>query len=285
MIVAVEAPAPVDQALVELPEFDRKRIAEAAASSTSHSPPKDIDVTRTRAEPVGGAPGLLAELLIQRATMISVATGGARIQEVDDYYIARQARIRAQMPGAVVYGNLYANLWDWYAFWKDNLFTYADRRKYVRDLFAGPIAAIATRSSIPSLHRQPTGWDRVDRTLEKARTALDAASAEEDWQAIGLLCREATISLAQAVYDPALHEPLDGVAPSPTDANRMLEAYIAHVFPGPSNKEVRAHFRASLALALNLQHRRTATHQLAALCIEATSSTVSVISIIARPDL
>ncbi|WP_169833111.1 hypothetical protein [Sphingomonas panacis] len=30
----------------------------------------------------------------------------------------------------------------------------------------------------------------------------------------------------------------------------MLEAYIAHVFPSGSNKEVRAHHRASLALAL-----------------------------------
>ncbi|WP_372784604.1 hypothetical protein [Phenylobacterium sp.] len=285
VVVSVEAPAPVDEGLANLPDFDRKRIAEAAASATEHLAPEDIEVTRTGAEPVGGAPGLLAELLIQRATMISVATGGTRIQEVDDYYIAREARIRAQMPGAVVYGNPYPSLWDWYAFWKDSLPTYADRRKYARELFAGSIAAIATRSWIPARSREPTGWERVDRTVAKARAALEAASAEEDWQGIGLLCREAMISLAQAVYDPALHDSLDGLAPSATDANRMLEAYIAYAFPGPSNKEVRAHGRASLALALNLQHRRTATRQLAALCLEATSSTVSVISIIARPDL
>src|SRR3546814_4225295 len=61
----------------------------------------------------------------------------------------------------------------------------------------------------------------------------------------------------------------------------MLEAYIAYVFPGGSN-EVRTHHRASLALALNLQHRRTATKQLAALCVEATASTTAVVSIIAR---
>jgi hypothetical protein len=184
----------------------------------------------------------------------------------------------------VVYGNPFFNLWDWYAFWKDKLPTYADRRKYVRDLFAGSIAAVATRSTLPTTHRAPTGWERVDRAVAKARAALDTATAEEDWQAIGLLCREATISLAQSVYDPAFHESLDGVTPSPTDANRMLEAYIAHAFPGPSNKEVRAHGRASLALALNLQHRRTATRQLAALCLESTSSTVAVVSIIARPN-
>ncbi|MDK2756895.1 MAG: hypothetical protein KYX66_09175, partial [Blastomonas fulva] len=127
-------------------------------------------------------------------------------------------------------------------------------------------------------------WERVDRALSKARTQLESASAEEDCQAIGLLCREVIISLAQAVYDPTIHESLDGVRPSDTDANRMLEAYIGHVFPGASNKEVRAHHRASLALALNLQHRRTATRLLAALCVEATASTTAVVSIIARSD-
>jgi len=111
---------------------------------------------------------------------------------------------------------------------------------------------------------------------------LNSASAEEDFQATGLLCREVIISLAQAVYDPAIHDSLDGVVPSDTDANRMLEAYIQFAFPGGSFKEVRSHARASLALALNLQHRRTATRQLAALCVEATGSTTAVISIIAR---
>jgi len=120
----------------------------------------------------------------------------------------------------------------------------------------------------------------VDRTLAKARTRIDTASGEEDYQAIGLLCREVMISLAQAVYDPAIHFSEDGVLPSPTDANRMLEGYVAHSFPGESYKEVRAHARAALSLALNLQHRRTATRKLAALCLEAATSATAVIAII-----
>lgn len=120
--------------------------------------------------------------------------------------------------------------------------------------------------------------------MAKARAQFDKASDEEDYQSIGLLCREVTISLAQAVYDASIHESLDGVPPSHTDANRMLEAFVTHSLSGSSKKEVRAHARASLALALNLQHRRTATRQLAALCQEATSSTVAVISIIAREE-
>lgn len=280
----VNAPAPIGEALSKLPSQDRKRIAEAIASTyPNKKAPDDIVITATDAT-VGGAASLLAELLIHRDMMIDVATGGARIQEVDDYYRAREIRIRHAIPEGVRYQNPHDDLWDWYRQWSSDLPQYKDRRFYVRQLFGPAIDAISRRSSLPSEPREPTGWERVDRALSKARTQLETASAEEDCQAIGLLCREIIISLAQAVFDPAIHESLDGIRPSETDANRMLEGYIAHVFPGASNKEVRAHARASLALALNLQHRRTATRQLAALCVEATASTTAVISIIARAN-
>lgn len=214
--------------------------------------------------------------------MIDVATGGARIQDFDDHYRAREVRIRQAAPADVRYCNPHPDLWSWYRHWSSELPQYKDRRFYVRQLFAGPIDAIAKRSLLPSEPRELTGWERVDRALSTARTQLEFASAEEEYQAIGLLCREVIISLAQAVYSPEIHESLDGIQPSDTDANRMLEAYIAHAFPGASNKEVRAHHRASLALALNLQHRRTATLLLASLCVEATASTTAVVSLIAR---
>ncbi|MCA0431687.1 MAG: hypothetical protein LCH46_00350 [Proteobacteria bacterium] len=283
----VEAPMPIDEALKKLPPQDRKRIAEAIATAyPNRKAAHDIAVRSTDAAAVGGAAALLAELLIHRDMMIDVATGGARIQDVGDYYQAREARIRQTIPEGVTYDNPHGDLWAWYQHWRAELPQYEDRRFYVRQLFGPAIEAVAKRSSLPSEPREATGWERVDRALSKARTQLEAASAEEDLQAIGLLCREVIISLAQAVYDPTIHESLDGVRPSETDANRMLEAYIAHVFPGASNKEVRAHHRASLALALNLQHRRTASRQLAALCVEATASTAAVVSIIARvsPD-
>lgn len=65
-------------------------------------------------------------------------------------------------------------------------------------------------------------------------------------------------SLDQAVYDPRVHKTLDDVTASSACANRMLKAYIAHAFPGSSNKEIRVRARVSLALALDLQYRRTA---------------------------
>jgi len=281
-VVTVYAPTPIDDALEALPPEDRKRIAEAVANG--YLKRRSYDDIRVESIPhvADGIVTLLAEMIIHRAMMVSVATGGTRIQEVNDYYITREARIRERMPTDIKYANPHDDLWAWYKHWNANFGSYAERRQYVREMFNPAIAALSRRSTVAIPEREPTGFERVDRAMGKARSQFELASDEEDYQAIGLLCREVIISLAQAVFDPEIHETLDGVTASATDANRMLEAYIGHVFPGGSNKEVRAHARASLALALNLQHRRTATKQLAALCVEATASTTAVISIIAK---
>lgn len=282
----VAAPAPVDAALKALPPADRKRVAEAIAAAYQSSPTfDDIRVDTIHNTAVQGGASVLAELIIHRDMMIAVATGaGVRIQDVNDYYIAREARLRGSLPHDANYENPHDDLWAWYHYWSRNFGRWTERRHYVNGLFAHAIKAMAKRSTASPSPRKPTGWERVDRTLSKARLQIELASAEEDYQAIGLLCREVIISLAQAVFNPTIYETIDGVEASKTDANRMLEAYIAHVFPGESYKEVRAHFRASLALALNLQHRRTTTRQLAALFVEATASTVAVVLIIARPE-
>ena len=192
-MVVVSAPQPFAEALQGLPPQDRHRIAEAAFSLREEGRvPEDI-VVKLVGEPVDGLPALLPELLIHREMMIAVATGGRSIQEVDDYYGARQARIaEACIAAGIPYENPYTSLWDWYHYWKENFGKWSERRHYVRGLFASPIAAAAGRIANPSpvAEREPTGWERVDRCLARARTQLDTASSEEEWQSVGLLCRE-----------------------------------------------------------------------------------------------
>lgn len=282
-IAIVSAPTPIDEALRKLPNYDQKRVAEAIANGYGRNGSFEL-VVQTVQHEVEGVPALLADLLIHREMMIDVSTGGQRIQEVNDYYRAREVRIRERMPADVQYDNPHKDLWAWYHHWSNKLPQYKDRRIYARQLFGPAIETLAKRSSVPLPEREASGWERVDRALSKARAQLGLASAEEDFQQIGLLCREVLISLGQAVYDPQLHSSPDGVEPGETDANRMIGAYIAFAFAGSSNEEVRAHAKASLRLALALQHRRTANWRLATLCLEATSSTVAVISIIARPS-
>jgi hypothetical protein len=128
---------------------------------------------------------------------------------------------------------------------------------------------------------EPTGWEKVDRALGKALAQLGTATSEEDYQGIGLVCREGLISLAQEVYDPRRHRLEGDPNPSGTDAKRMLEGFIAAELAGGSNEAFRAHVRSALKLANDLQHRRTADHMAASLCIEATTSVVNSIAIVA----
>ncbi len=123
-------------------------------------------------------------------------------------------------------------------------------------------------------------WSAVDRALTKVAEQLHRGGGAEDFQPIGLSCREALISLAQAVFDPSRHKVEDGVQPSTTDSKRMLDAFFTSELSGGSNEEARRHARAAVSLADALVHRRTATYRDAALCVEATHSTVNLVSIV-----
>ena len=96
-----------------------------------------------------------------------------------------------------------------------------------------------------------------------------------------MLCRDALISVAQAVYQRERHPSLDGTEPSSSDAKRMLEAYVAVELSGGANEEARKHARSALDLANVLTHRRTAGFRDAALCVEATTTVINVVAIVA----
>jgi hypothetical protein len=127
---------------------------------------------------------------------------------------------------------------------------------------------------------EPTGWEKVDRQLQEARLRLDTASTEEQFQTVGLICRETLISLAQTIYNPEKHQPIDEKIPSDTDASRMLQAFFGTELMGNANEESRAHAKAALRLAVGLQHKRTADFRMAALCAEATVATVNIVAIV-----
>jgi hypothetical protein len=127
---------------------------------------------------------------------------------------------------------------------------------------------------------EPTGWSKVDRQIAQARAALMAARNEEDFQGVGLLCREALISVALHCYDPAKDTSRGGVSPSTTDAKGMLELIFDSKLAGSANEEARAHSRAAVKLSYALQHKRTATFTMAALCLEASVSVVNLLAIL-----
>lgn len=227
---------------------------------------------------------LITSIETQKASMIAVATGGPRIKEMNSEYETRRQKImRALDKLSITDPNPYPDLWSWYGKWSDgSLPTYQSRRRYIADLYQPLLDALHLSAKATAVQplEEPTGWVRVDRSVDKIVKALETARNEEDFQAVALLCREAIISLAQAVYDPEQHLSLDGVTPSSTDAKRMLESYIAESLKGSSHDYQRKFAKAAFDLAVNLQHRRTAVFRDAALCTEATRSLINVVAVI-----
>ena len=223
---------------------------------------------------------LLEAIEYLRNTMNAVATGGPLINDVvNDQFQITYTLVAEELSNLGIKNPLpYKNLWDWYRCWNSgDMLTYQSRRAFVSELFNPLISRIST-GQVEEF--EPTGWARVDRTVGELRERLASATHEEQFQAVGLLCREALISLAQAVHIPEQHPTLDSIAPSPTDAKRMLEAYIAVELGGKTNDEARKHARSALALAANLQHKRTAGFRDAAMCVEATTSVTNIIAVI-----
>lgn len=227
---------------------------------------------------------LIKQIEKLRNIMVSVSTGGERVDNVNAEYQSSYAEADAALQERGFENpNPYLDLWEWYGRWSSgDLPSYQSRRQYLAEMFSPILQRIRNQSSGRGIEtsNEPTGWPKVDRTIGEIRKRLAEARNEEHFQAVGLLCREALISLAQSVYDPTKHHSLDGVKPSDTDAKRMLEGYVAAVLAGSTNEVVRKHARAAVDLAVELQHRRTATFRQAALCSEATASVVNVIAII-----
>jgi hypothetical protein len=212
-----------------------------------------------------------------RSTMIAVATGGPRISDVNDEFQKDHRFLTSELAARGLDNpSPYGDLWQWYGKWSADIPGYAPRRAFVANLFSPLIARIQLKGSVEI---EATGWARVDRTIREATHRLPHARNEEQFQTIGLLCREALISLAQEVFDATRHPTEPGVQVSPTDFKRMIQAYIAVEMSGSAAEEIRKHARTALDLALRLQHQRTAGFRDAAICVEATSSVINIIAI------
>ena len=151
-----------------------------------------------------------------RATMISVATGGPRIQQVQAECQENCDLVDVELTNRHIPNPLpYRDLWQWYGRWSSgDLPTYASRRAFVSALFDPLVTQLRRGFSTPV---EATGWERVDRTVTALRQQLAVAETEEQFQTVGLLCRETLISLAQAAFSPDEHPTLDGVKASDTD--------------------------------------------------------------------
>jgi hypothetical protein len=217
-------------------------------------------------------------------TMTSVSTGGQRIQDVNEEYKKVYRGVNTSLVKLKIDNpNPYSDLWEWYGKWSSGeMPQYRDRRTYLINLFKDLLMTIESldENREKELEVELEGWDKIERLIGEIKNRLNEAQNEEQFQAIGLLCRETIISLAQEVYDKDKHPTLDGVEVSNTDAKRMLDAYIAVELSGEQNENLRKHLKSTLGLANELTHKRTADRKDARLCSSATINLVNIIRII-----
>jgi len=226
---------------------------------------------------------LLRDIEFLKNTMISVSTGGQRIQEInDEYKVKFNAVNKALQRLGFQNPNQFKDLWDWYGKWSSEFSTYRERRAFIRELYSSLVQTLLETEEAESINVtiDLKGWERLERSVQEIRKRQSEASKEEQFQVIGLLCRETIITLAQSVFIEDKHPILDDTKVSKTDAKRMLEAYIAVELSGSSNKILRQYARSTLDLANALTHKRTATKKDASLCSIATLSLINFIGTI-----
>ena len=226
---------------------------------------------------------LINDLEFLKSTMISVSTGGQRIQEIDDEYKQKYKNVSKALQRLNLQNpNPYRDLWDWYGKWSADFSTYRERRAFIKEMYSSLLQALEENAEpeMISVTVNLTGWERIERSIQEINIRQNEATKEEQFQVIGLLCRETIITLAQSVYVPEKHPILDGTKISKTDAKRMLEAYISVELSGSSNERLRKYAKTTLDLANELTHKRTATKKDASLCSVATLALINFIGTI-----
>lgn len=221
---------------------------------------------------------------IEKVTEILVKVStGTKIEELNKGYISIYSKLKLALNKLNIKNpNPYKNLWEAYQYWSTNLVTYADRRAYFTNLYQGVITTLKESNSYsnPSLHLSYTGWQELDRKIAEIKKRFKEAINEEQFNAIGAICRSTYITLANMVYDADIHKTLDGVIPSKTDYKRKLEAFINYNLEGSTNEMFRAHCKKTTALADELTHKTTANKTQTALTITALISVVNIIQIL-----
>ena len=218
----------------------------------------------------------LRNILIAVSTGTAPGTGGSQpYQELHSNltYELRSLGLDNPIP--------YEDLAEWRGKWSSgDLPSYDSRRRHIRSLVDPMIRYLQEGPIRQEAIPEPTEWDLISRVQDKIRNGLASGSDEEDYQNIGLLCREVLITLAQTVFDGDEHPSLDGKETSPTDVKGMLSRYINVALQGDTNKTARKYVNAAFDLTNKLQHKRSASFRDAALCAQATFSVINFIAVV-----
>lgn len=202
--------------------------------------------------------GLLELLDLQAALLVSVATRGPRIADVNEGYKRRRRKLDAALRARGIQSPFpYDDLWGWHGYWSQHFSTYAERRAHIA------MQAVPARDAIehalegkqvsdPGAAGHPT-WAALDLRVDGVVSELRSASTLDDLQDVGRRCREILIDTARLLADPALVPP-GREAPRAADAKAWLEQLLAARASGRGHRELRAFIPVAWDLAQKVTH-------------------------------
>lgn len=221
---------------------------------------------------------ILSNLDELQSHLISVSTGGPKINSVNAKYQNLRLELTTSLkPFGVDISNIYTDLWAWYSDWSTKFPSYQSRRNHISGLINEVRESVEAIGEDNLNEVDETGWAKVDRGVREIKNRFRQATTEEQFNAVGVLCRETITNVAQIIFDPETHSKYSDVPPSPTDSKRMIDCYFSHELSGKNNENLRRFARDAVNLANELTHRRTITRRDASICVNATFSTINII--------
>lgn len=116
------------------------------------------------------------------------------------------------------------------------------------------------------------------RKLKSVAALIDTAKEIEDFQAIGVQCRETLIELGNHIYEPAMAG--DGEQPQASNFKRKCELFIQFYLKGSENADYRSIIKklteSTWDYANKITHSRSATYYEASTCVTLCISLVGV---------
>ena len=202
--------------------------------------------------------GLIELLDAQKRLLISVATGGQRIDDVNHQYTQRRKRLHDGLRAHGVKPPFpYEDLWAWYGHWSSELGTYASRRIHISGL-ANPVRerleAMLDGVQVSDPGNEPTPtWAALDARVDGIANELRTARTTDDYQDVGRRCREVLIDAAKLIADPSI-VPVGQNAPQAANAKAWLDLFLASRAGGRSHAELRKFIPVAWDLAQKVTH-------------------------------
>jgi hypothetical protein len=233
--------------------------------------------------------GLIEELEAQAGLLISVATGGPRIDDVNDDYKERRQRLKPVLTRrGLSYPFPWPDLWQWYGYWSANLGGYAARRTHIRSLITPTLEDLERQRSTLSITDPkmsgPSSWADLDGRVAGLALEMSEAQTRDDLQDVGRRAREILIDCAEVLADPSL-VPEGTDPPKAGDAKQWLDLFLQEHGGGSGRDALRRLVRDAWDVAQKVTHGDNVDHVDAFAAAQATVLVVRTLQELASPRL